>query len=591
MCDTRRVAPAGLLSARSGKSGRSAKSGKSGRSGRSALSSKTGISGLTGGALSVAASQAASLYAALHTVEKVLARRAARARPATMAAHDGGALTRARLRAASLRARRLTAQVISAARSKRNNALATRLCSACARGDRSGATRLLASSSIDVNRGDYDKRTPLHIAAGRGHLELARLLVAHNADVSARDRAGRTPLLEAVRGEHGATVSFLEAQGAQLSVPNLIGSLCAAASDAGALDELRYLVKGSDGQLATLADGNGRTPLHVAASAGHAEHVALLIEARADVNAVDAYGGTPLHDAFRNGHACSRLLLDHGAQLGEQFDAARALCEAAAADDVKTVGRLLAHKCDVNVADFDGRTALHIAAAHHRLATCTFLLSRDGIRVNNEDRRGDTALDDAQRTTSDVQEVVASLVQAFGGRAGKHMLRASVERSLAEQHKAVTDLARVEEMRLLLLKARRATGWLKAEALSASKLLKETSAAITAEEDQGAILADTRPHFLRRLSEYAQGHYERTAYHSGTLVPLLRKWQEQRDQYGQLKQELVRRLAQLAEQCEGVQPSMISLMETTFREPEDAAALVERDAMLSRASGSDGEGE
>ena len=44
------------------------------------------------------------------------------------------------------------------------------------------------------------------------------------------------------------------------------------------------------------------TPLHVAATTGHAAIVALLLEARADTGARNMFGDTPFHAAFRKGH-------------------------------------------------------------------------------------------------------------------------------------------------------------------------------------------------------------------------------------------------------------------------------------------------
>lgn len=50
-------------------------------------------------------------------------------------------------------------------------------------------------------------------------------------------------------------------------------------------------------------NNKGQTPLRVSCAEGHLEVVELLIEYRADVNAVDATGATPLHLATMCGHA------------------------------------------------------------------------------------------------------------------------------------------------------------------------------------------------------------------------------------------------------------------------------------------------
>ena len=60
--------------------------------------------------------------------------------------------------------------------------------------------RRYIAAGADVNACDYDKRTPLHIAAAEGKLALVTLLVAEGgADLGAADRWGNTPLSEATR--------------------------------------------------------------------------------------------------------------------------------------------------------------------------------------------------------------------------------------------------------------------------------------------------------------------------------------------------------------------------------------------------------
>lgn len=51
----------------------------------------------------------------------------------------------------------------------------------------------------NLSLGDYDGRTPLHIASCEGHLNVVQYLLSQGATVYAKDRYGDTPLRNAVR--------------------------------------------------------------------------------------------------------------------------------------------------------------------------------------------------------------------------------------------------------------------------------------------------------------------------------------------------------------------------------------------------------
>ena len=71
------------------------------------------------------------------------------------------------------------------------------LCEAAFCGD-VARLRALVGTGLDVNRGDYDHRTALHLAASEGHTETIRILSEEfNADCDVVDRWGNTPLDDA----------------------------------------------------------------------------------------------------------------------------------------------------------------------------------------------------------------------------------------------------------------------------------------------------------------------------------------------------------------------------------------------------------
>jgi len=46
----------------------------------------------------------------------------------------------------------------------------------------------ISSNPNDINSKDWDRYTPLHNAAEKGHTEIASLLISNGADISSKDR-------------------------------------------------------------------------------------------------------------------------------------------------------------------------------------------------------------------------------------------------------------------------------------------------------------------------------------------------------------------------------------------------------------------
>jgi ankyrin repeat protein len=76
------------------------------------------------------------------------------------------------------------------------------------------AAELDKESVVDINHGDYDKRTALHLAAGEGHLEIVKALCDAGADANVEDRWSRRPLDDAESGNYDACVQLLKSYGA-----------------------------------------------------------------------------------------------------------------------------------------------------------------------------------------------------------------------------------------------------------------------------------------------------------------------------------------------------------------------------------------
>jgi ankyrin repeat protein len=93
----------------------------------------------------------------------------------------------------------------------------TNFITAAANGDLE-EVELLVNAIKNIDEGDYDKRTALHLAAGEGHVKVVEFLLKHGANPNAEDRWGGRPLEDAMRNQHAACVTLLKKYGAQLGI-------------------------------------------------------------------------------------------------------------------------------------------------------------------------------------------------------------------------------------------------------------------------------------------------------------------------------------------------------------------------------------
>jgi glutaminase len=70
--------------------------------------------------------------------------------------------------------------------------------------------------------------------------------------------------------------------------------------------------------------------------------------------------------------------------------------QAASVGDIAELKRLIAHGHEMDTADYDGRTPLHLACAEDQLDTVRYLLDQ-GVATSPKDRWGNTPLEDARK--------------------------------------------------------------------------------------------------------------------------------------------------------------------------------------------------
>ena len=153
-------------------------------------------------------------------------------------------------------------------------------------------------------------------------------------------------------------------------------------------------------------DYDGRTALHLAAGLGSLDICQLLTSRGAALDILDRWGRTPLDEAQSRGHvAVAEFLKGKGVKSGPgagamevpDESAAMTLLDYASKGDVDNMVKLLdSGAASPDTADYDRRTAAHLAASENRLAVLRELVKR-GANLNFADRWGNHCIDDAVR--------------------------------------------------------------------------------------------------------------------------------------------------------------------------------------------------
>jgi hypothetical protein len=177
-------------------------------------------------------------------------------------------------------------------------------------------------------------------------------------------------------------------------------------------------------------DYDNRTALHIACAAGHLPMVKFLLSQKSSVvNCVDRFCVTPLMEATKKagvGSALVSLLLKKGAVKMNQRSGP-ALCAAAASGNVAKLEELQSCGVELSTADYDGRTALHLAASEGQVDAVRWLLDNEAA-VNVVDRVHGTPLDDAMRDATGNKgnaSVIAELLTKAGGKTGASVIGSS----------------------------------------------------------------------------------------------------------------------------------------------------------------------
>ncbi|XP_077593978.1 ankycorbin isoform X1 [Stigmatopora nigra] len=181
-----------------------------------------------------------------------------------------------------------------------------------------------------------------------------------------------------------------------------------AAVEHGEVEKVASLVA-KKGASAVKLDSEGKSALHVAASRGYTDCLAVLLSHGADPTVADAAGLNPLHLAAKNNHAecCKRLIQSKCPVDTVDCSGRSALHHAALGGKIQAVQFLCELKSAINLKDADGHTPLLLAAKHGHAEVCITLLDC-GAEISTSDNSGRTAL--MLATQSNAVAVVEVLV-------------------------------------------------------------------------------------------------------------------------------------------------------------------------------------
>jgi len=279
----------------------------------------------------------------------------------------------------------------------------------------------LINKKAHVNAQAEDKATPLHMAVyfhqevvnrRKSGSQIVSQLLNSNADPNIADTAGQTPLHTLII-KHKRLITFLFNRESQESntILNIMYALLQHGAQPNIRDQLtmapiHYAILGIveskpfvEGLLQYGGDPEiqfgttGETPLHLAVKTGQQAVCKQLVEHNAAVNVRDNVNTTPLHLASGAGNRdIVAYLLQNNARADARDDhGTEPIHNAAISGSKRVIDLLIQYGADVNTVNDGGSRPMHFAAFSGSEAAVQELLE-NAARVNVVNKNGDTPL-------------------------------------------------------------------------------------------------------------------------------------------------------------------------------------------------------
>ncbi|XP_048255146.1 serine/threonine-protein phosphatase 6 regulatory ankyrin repeat subunit B-like [Haliotis rufescens] len=222
----------------------------------------------------------------------------------------------------------------------------------------------------------------LHQAALHGRSDYVAKILELGADVNMTTKSEKYNVL------HLAAMSKSDSE----MKTNVFCSYIRSVSIQGQEVEDREYVPDTLKQFVNRQTWNDCVAIHVACRTNNAGVIRLLFDAGGDVNARDYLGETPLHVAVKSSSVeCLNILLEANAMV-DVVNADKQtplICSNQTHTDI--VKALVEAGSDINHADRNGRTGMHIAAKCGDVDTVRYLCKK-GVDINATDIHGQTSL-------------------------------------------------------------------------------------------------------------------------------------------------------------------------------------------------------
>ncbi|XP_048248970.1 serine/threonine-protein phosphatase 6 regulatory ankyrin repeat subunit B-like isoform X2 [Haliotis rufescens] len=241
---------------------------------------------------------------------------------------------------------------------------------------------LLVSKDADLTLVDKDGDSLLHIACNGGNTAIVQHLLSPS-NVNTRGQNGNTPVMMAAFNGYQSVFDLLVSKDADLTlVDNNGDSLLQPACYGGNTAIVQYLVSPSN---VNTRGQYGRTPVMMAAVKGH-QHVFDLLESKnADLTLVDNNGDSLFHNACYGGNTAIVQYLVSPSNINTRGQYGRTPVMMAAFKGHQSVFDLLVSKnADLTLVDKNGNSSLHLACNGGNTAIAQYLVSPSNVNTRGQ---------------------------------------------------------------------------------------------------------------------------------------------------------------------------------------------------------------